>query len=230
MVMTIRPEVRRIASLRTMIEQVVAILKKHPLPKGYRYHLSGLPAIRVKIVEQMQREQARLIPVFALWFVFVLMIIYRQRRTAIVPLLAVGMGLIWLLGLLSALDQPFNLISNVLPLLLLVIGVSNSVHVINRYIEEVRRNSADRRRAAYTTISKMSVACLLASLTTAIGFLSIAVARSEAVRAFGWQTALGMLLLYVSTMRVLGLALPWLRERKTSGSTAELVKVASSFV
>jgi predicted RND superfamily exporter protein len=125
--------------------------------------------------------------------------------------------LIATVGLLAASGQSFNLISNILPLLLLIIGVSNSVHVVARYVQEVDDWPNDRRRATRETFAHMAVACLLASLTTAIGFLSIAAARSEVLQDFGWQAVLGMAMLYLSTMLVLGVALPWFRPKRRSG-------------
>ncbi len=211
---TVAPRVRKIELTRDVMQRIDRILKRHPIPAGYRLHLSGLPAIRADIVEHMQRDQLRLVPLMSLLFFVVMLVIFRHPVGAILPLVAVGVGLIATVGLLAALGQSFNLISNVLPLLLLIIGVSASVHVVARYVQEVEDSPDDRRRATHETITHMAVACLLASLTTAIGFLSIAVARSEVLRDFGWQAALGMAMLYVSTMLVLGVALPWFRPQR----------------
>jgi hypothetical protein len=211
MAVTVHEDVRKIELMREVMRNIDEILAEHPMPAGYRQHLSGLPAIRVDIVEHMQRDQRRLLPLVTILFIVVLTLTFWQPAGAVLPLTAVGVGLIATVGVLAVGGQSFNLVSNILPLLLLIIGVSNSVHVVSRFIQECQTYPDDRRKATRETMAHMAVACLLASLTTAIGFLSIAAARSEVLRDFGWQSALGMALLYVSTMLVLGVALPWFR-------------------
>jgi hypothetical protein len=59
------------------------------------------------------------------------------------PLFAVGQGLIWTFGAMAAWSQPLNIVSNILPCLLLINGVSNSIHVLTRYCG---RGRASRRQ------------------------------------------------------------------------------------
>lgn len=214
---TVSPPSRHIGPMSRAMSEIDDVLARHALPSGYKLHVTGLPAIRVDIVKQMQRDQATLLPAVSCMFLIVLLFVFRNFWAAVVPLLAIGVGTAWTVGALSAMGQSFNLISNVLPLLLLVIGVSNSVHIVSRYLEE-RRCVASPRVAARETLVHMSIACLLASLTTAIGFFSIVAARSEVLQAFGAQAASGMGLLFVSTIVVLGVALPWVKPNRGRSS------------
>ena len=95
-------------------------------------------------------------------------------------------------------------------MLLMVLGISNSVHIISRYAENSQR-LPDRQEAVQCTMRHMVVACLLTFLTTAAGFASLATAHSDVLRAFGWQATMGMILLYFAIVITLTAALPWLR-------------------
>ena len=117
--------------------------------------------------------------------------------------------------------QPVNILSNVLPVLILIIGVSNCVHVVARFAEEAELSPGDRAQATRRTMEHMTLACLLTLGTTAIGFGSLLAAKSYVLRMFGAQAAVGMLCQYVSIMLILGTMLPRLRPPRHSPLAAE---------
>lgn len=216
MVVITQPELQGVGPVQQLVREIRKILSQQPLPFGFRIHLTGLAVIRVEIVKEMQKDQATLVPMLGVWFFLVLTLVYRSPWTALLPLVAVGMGVVWLVGALTLMGQSFNIISNALPLLLLILGISSSVHVLGRYFEEIRRSPNDRHGASRETITYIAPACLLASFTTAVGFLSIVAARSASLKDFGWHAGLGMILLFISTMCVLGISLPWLTTRQAT--------------
>jgi len=203
----LKPHARDIRSLSAANQKLQQIIADSPPPPGYHVAVSGLPAIRVDIVENLKRDQQTLIPIVAVVFAVLLLGVFRRPAFAVLPLAAVGIGLGWTMGAFGLTGQAFNIVSNALPVLLLVIGVSNGVHVVSRYREEVAAAGGDRRLAAERTIEHTAAACMLATGTTAIGFLSLSVSNSDVLNAFGVQAAGGMALLYISAMLVLGAVL-----------------------
>jgi len=207
----IDPSQRTIASLAQVMREFRAAIAAEPLPDGYRLHIQGLPAMRTEVVEHLIRDQQRLVPLVVLLFFGLLVWMYRSAIAALGPLMAAGVGLVWTIALLASFHQSLNIVSNVLPVLLLIIGVSNCVHVMGRYGEEAHADPAGgRRNAAVTTIRHMMIPCLLTYFTTAIGFGSLYWGESPGLQAFGWQAALGMGVMYLSTILVLGVLLPLL--------------------
>ncbi len=203
LILTLDSQARDVVSMTEVTRSVKRILGDQPPPKGYRAFVTGLPALRVQIIQDLKREQLTQLPLVALLFVLLLFFIFRTVSGTLLPLLAVGLALSWTVGLMACLGWSFNLISNVLPVLLLIIGVSNSVHVYSRFLEEYDRRS-DVQVALRATLSHMSWACLLTTATTAIGFLSLCAANSDPLQEFGMEAALGMLLLYLSIIFGLG--------------------------
>jgi predicted RND superfamily exporter protein len=94
--------------------------------------------------------------------------------------------------------------------MLLINGVSNSIHVLTRYSEEARPEIS-RRDAGRRTIRQMLVACLGAFSTAAIGFYVLRTASSPVLQEFGTQTAMGLLFLYLTVILTLGSLLPYFR-------------------
>jgi len=224
------PERRDIESMDEMVGAVGGYLDEYPPPSGYRLHLAGFPAQRVDIVRQLRADLAFLIPVAGLVLFVALAIAYRCLSGALVPLLAVGAGVMWTAALLVLCGQTISIISSILPVLMLTIGMSNCVHVINCYGEH-RGDSPRRRLAAVRkTIAHMAPACLLTFLTTAIGFLSLTTTHSAVLTAFGWQAGIGMVFLYIGTILVSATMLPMFHPPKSSGRLAGPTSPTTRFV
>jgi predicted RND superfamily exporter protein len=209
---------RDIEGLRSAVGGVRDVLDADSLPAGYSVALCGLPALRVQVVEDLKRGQLWLVPFAGLAFLGVLVIGFRSWSGTFIPLLAVGAGLSWTVAGMVLAKESFGIINNILPVLLLTIGVSNCVHFVSRYGEEARKHSGDRLLATADTLRSMIPTCLLTYGTSAIGFLSLMAAKSSALCGLGWQACLGLLLCYISTIVVMGTLMPWFRAPRVSGS------------
>ena len=205
------PELQSLDAVRSAVRDVQQVLDEHPVPDGHRVRLTGLPYLRADTVNNMQADQRRLLPIAAVLYLFMLGVTFRRVSGSLLPLLAVGMGLAWTIGGLVLFGQTFNLISNILPILLLVIGVSNCVHIVADYGEVTPRVKGDRAESMRRVTQHMGFACLMSMLTTAVGFASLFNARSGALVSFGWQCAWGMACLYVTIICTLGSGLQFFR-------------------
>lgn len=203
----LEPEARDIEAMRAVVAAVEGALAARPAPAGYRVLLNGLPMLRVEVVDDLRRDQLTLMPLAGIVYLIALGILFRRVAEALLPLLAVGVGLSWTMATFSIMHESINLVTNVLPVLLLIIGVSSSVQIVSTYAEEAARYPGDLRTAARETVVKMTPACFLAAITTAIGFASLATARSILLRSFGWQAAIGVGYQYICTLIALGTAL-----------------------
>lgn len=211
MAVTFSANDRSLDSSRKIVGAVRHTLADIPLPEGYRTHLSGLPVLRVDVVDNLQADQSALLPLAGVIYFLVLMLMLRRMTGSLLLLGVVGMGMAWTLALMALTGSSFNLISNILPMLLMVLAVSDGVHVLSRYAEETALHPENRCTAAMRTIAHVGGACLLTFLTNAIGFLSLWTVHSEAIRAFALQSAVGMTCLYIAIMIALGVALPFFR-------------------
>lgn len=207
MALFLEPEARDIDAMREAVGDIQAAVARRPAPPGYCVHFTGLPVLRVEVVNNLRADQLTLMPLAAAVYLGVLGLMFRRVSGAVLPLLAVGIGLTWTMATFAAMGASVNLVTNVLPVLLLIIGVSSSVQIISCYAEEVAAGPDDLALAAWKAIVKMTPACLLAAITTAIGFASLATARSVLLSSFGWQAAIGVGYQYVCTLVALGAAL-----------------------
>jgi len=125
------------------------------------------------------------------------------RRWSDVGIVSAGLGLslLWMFGLIGwfgeaseALGHPLierSQFSNLLPILILALGIDDSLHVLHRYKEE-RKKGLECDEAASISLSRVGRAILLTSITTMAAFSANLVSDIAALRSFGIEAALGV--------------------------------------
>lgn len=217
----LKPQVQEIEDVEKAVAAVKLWVEKNPPPEGYAVIFSGVPNLRVKVVEDLRSEQLTQLPITGGVFLIVLFALFRRPSGVFLPLIAAGVAIVWTVAAMVLLGQHVHVINTMLPTLLFVIGMSDCVHIVTRYAEEHHATPGDAVGALKRTISHMGLACLLTSGTTAIGFLGLVVARSGLLRSFGWQAAMGCMLLYVSVIVFLGATMPLLKPAKRGALESE---------
>jgi hypothetical protein len=204
------------------IDAVDAWLDESPPPAGMRLHRAGLPHLRTAIVRHMMRDQRVLVPVTVLVCVILLFASFRWIPATALPLLAVGVCVVMIVGTMAWVGEPLTILSNVLPTLIIIIELSNAVHLITRWEEELRRmKRPDSREAAARALRTMAAACFLTSFTSAVGLGSLLVSETEMLRRFGGLAAAGTMLAYTVTIFLIPALLTYLRPPRALAATSE---------
>ncbi len=96
--------------------------------------------------------------------------------------------------------------SNLLPILILALGIDDSLHALHRYKEE-RKLGKSSKESAEESISRVGRAILLTSTTTIVAFLANLTSNIAALRSFGIEAGLGV----ASAFLLTGLWVPLVR-------------------
>ena len=163
----------------------------------YSIGYGGLPYIRAMTVDSMKRDQFILWPVVGVLYILALCILFRSFWQAILPLVSVGCVVLWAIAIMVWAGIPVTMINNTLPLLILVIGVTNGIYVLMRILDE-RKKGKDKKKALVDGVYRVALATFLTTTTTAVGFGSLAVARTTILNSFGVITAIAVMLVYVA--------------------------------
>jgi hydrophobe/amphiphile efflux-3 (HAE3) family protein len=198
----IRDDRQRADGLETIIAELETHLAAHPPPAGVRVHLGGLPFMRVDLVRSVGRDQAVLFPTAMLFVLLLLLLTFRWLPAVLLPLATVGLSAGMLVGLMGIVGEPLNIINNIVPILVLIMGVSEAVHFTNRYGEELTHHRS-RRDAARAALAEMLVPMFLTSFTSAVGFLSLVMSDVRLMARFGVTTAIGLMIAYLVTVTFL---------------------------
>ena len=154
-----------------------------------------------------------LIPV-ALMIIILFTVIFRSWQALIIPMLIIIMVVIWTMGLMAALNIDFNIMTYIIPTLLFIIGISDSVHFLVKYYGTLAVVK-DKREALYQTIEKIGTAIFLTSITTSIGFGSLLRSNILIVRQFGTMTAAGVIFAFILTITFLTAMIMLLKQTPT---------------
>ena len=215
--------------LAPIVDAVLTTVESRSRPLGVHAAVVGIPLARVLLVERLTADQLGFLPLCVLLFHVVLWIVFRDLRAVLVPLAAVLVSLLFTAALMAATAEPINIINNVLPTLLFVIGVSDAIHLVARYRQELVAG-VKQSLALEITVSHLGFACLLTSVTTAVGFASLAVGRLEILRRFGLYAAAGVLISYLATVILVPIVLSYLAPalRGRSRSVNERIERAAA--
>jgi len=154
-------------------------------------NVTGTPVQLLEYTELLKKsyEEAALYSLGAI--VLLVILHFRSLTSVLLSLLPVAIGSIWLGGLMGWFGIPFNP-ANIMTLpLVLGIGVTNGIHILNRFAEEQRANIL-----AHST----GKAVFVSGLTTIAGFGSLILAQHQGIRSLGYLMAAG-----VTTCMVAGL-------------------------
>ena len=194
--MKARDDVASMKQVKPVVQELRRILHEaedaHP---GARLHLLGPHAYRVTVVGVMISEELRFVPLTALVLFAVLWLMYRSVLGVLIPMGSVALGALWTAAAMALAGQEINIINTITATLILVIGVADAIHMMTRYGQE-RRAGRPRDEAARTTLNSVGLACLLTSLTTAVGFMTLGTAQLQILRSFGLFAALGVMLTF----------------------------------
>ena len=207
-------------------KRVDTIVHELEVPEGVKLSVGGLPHLWVEIVDRMASDQRVLIPLTLVVCMLFLWVSFRWWPATLLPIVAVAITAVLALGGMAAAHEPLNVLNNIVPPLLIIIGVSDSIHLIGRYREELRAGNT-RLTATQKTMKAMTVACLLTSVTTSVGLASLLVSRTETLQRFGVSAAAGVLIAYVVTILFLPAAILFVKAPASSGNSGAEEKPSS---
>ena len=152
------------------------------------------------------------------------LVIFRRPSAILIAVSGPTVGVAWTLGWMELLGLTGNELSKIiLPVMVLMIGFTDGVHLVVQLRQERARGAA-RDAAVVTAISHVGTACLLTSVTTAIGFASLLLADSEMVQGFGRVCALGVSVSFVAVVLTIPLlSMSWFGRRLHIGFEKDLV-------
>ncbi len=219
---------RAMKDLRTSLEELEAL-------EGVELHVGGLPYLRSVIVQKMREDNLRLIPLTVLVCLLLLSISFRWLAGVLLPLGAVAITAIITVGGMGLFGEPMNILNNVIVPLLIIIGISDATHLIQRYRDEVDSDEAEtRKHAGQRTVKAIAVAVLLTSATTAVGLASLVVSKTVMLRHFGVTAGIGVMVSYVVIITFVPAILTWVtppkRESIRRERTSMFTTVTSSMV
>ena len=177
------------ADVTTLTRQVTDLVDEYR--DRYTFYLSGIHYLSQSLSASMSGDLVRLLPIVILVIVLVLYGSFRSLRGVWIPLLVVGLSVIWVFGLMSLVGAPVTAVSFLLPVLLLAIGIAYGIHILS-HVDECSRSEADKRDAILHAMNGIHTPVWMTGLTTVAGFMALATSFLPVLRSFGLAGGIGV--------------------------------------
>ncbi len=179
-----------------------AVAPPDALPADTRVYYGGMPFLIFNMTLLITNNLYVLVPLMVFVLVLILFIGFRHWAGIVFPLLVVLISDIWLVGLMGVFGYNFDLLTGIIPVLLLALGSADGIHLLKRYFER-RRTGENAREASRLVFQDMGKPIVLTTITTMVGFASLVVSDFSVIKQFGLLAALGVLLALVITLTLL---------------------------
>ena len=161
----------------------------------------GGPHLSEEITNLIMKDMATLLPIAMVVLLIMLVISMGSLNGAVLPFITSVLSIFYTLGFMGATNLPFNLLTFIIPILVIVIGSTEDVHILSEYMEVVK-HTGNKNMAITYMARAVGTAILLTSLTTFLGFLSIAINKITVLIQFGLVAGFAMLINPVTTCLV----------------------------
>lgn len=188
--------------------EVEKILAEFARP-GRTFRLGGVPMVRRDYVALIVGDGTIFFPLCFLLLTLVLVVIFRNVSGVLITVAVLVSAVIWALGLMAMMGARMNFLANMMPVLVVIAGASDSLHIILHYYEEFGR-CGDRALALRRTVRELAFACFLTSFTTALGFLTLVTTNITLIQEFGVYTGVGIVFAFVISILGIPVVLSWL--------------------
>ena len=186
------PEPYRIA----MVDAVKRVLDEYPSVRGYS--LAGTSVVNAELNRASQRDGIRFYLLVTVFIVVATYLSLRTWRDLVVVLAVVTAAALPPMAALALLKIPYNMVTIMLPPILITLSVCDVVHVINAFHFERRRLGP--APAIIKAIDNIWTPCLWTSIVTVAGFLSLAASTVFPIWQLGVFAAIGLCLAWLITM------------------------------
>ena len=203
------PELNNYDDRQIILTQIYDVLEV--LGAQHEFHYSGFPYIRNAYVNLLRVETVRYVFLSSLVILLVLLWLFRSVRGVVLPLVTVYLGVSVTVAIQMLFRSPIDVLSSTIAAIILVVGVADSMHLLVKYFNGLGEGLS-KREAIRKMVVRLGAATFLTSLTTAIGFGTLATSAVVPMMRFGLFTAVGVMVTFVISLVLITVVLLWTPE------------------
>jgi uncharacterized protein len=209
MLVSVKKEVMNSPKRVAMAQSLVDAGKKFTDKTNIELHYAGLPFIRTVVASALKREMNIFLIASAVVTGIIMFVFFRSFRAVIFSMLIIGILVVWTLGTLEICGFKITLLSGLIPPVIVTIGVTNAIYLLNKYHLEYARRK-DKKEAIKGVVQKMGLAMFLTNLTVAIGFFTLLATDITILREFGIVAGINIMALFFVSLIMIPSVLYWL--------------------
>jgi uncharacterized protein len=185
-----------------VINDLIPLIKNFEEKTGVTVYTSGMPYIRTlnsqSIIDEIGLFIGAALFVTSLIFFF----FFRSWRATFISMCTVIIGVMWAFGFLGLMHYEITVLTALIPPLIIVIGIPNCIFLINKYQQEIKLHG-NQAKSLQRVIAKVGNATLMTNLTTASGFATFILVKSELLSEFGIVASINIVAIFLLSLLII---------------------------
>ncbi len=194
--LTMDPKYLNSSRRQAVMGDILAHAQRFEKTTGIKLHYAGLPYVRSTMTSKVASEMKFFTILAMIVTGITLLVFFRTWSAVVFPLLVVGVTVIWCIGSIVLLGYKINLLTGLIPSIIVVIGIPNCTYLLSRYHYDFRK-SGNQMLAMTRVIRKIGLVTLMNNTTTAIGFVVFCFTDIAILYQFGLVATLNIFAAFI---------------------------------
>ncbi len=183
------------ADLKAFLDATREVLyERHPGWRGtIGIEFFGAPVEAIAEADQLRSDAKQTAALSTALILVLFLAVFRRPEALVFTLLPAGLAVLWTMGATALVVGRLTQVTATFAAILIGLGVDYSVHIYNRFLEEVRLG-ASLNDAVVTSLSATSASNAAATMTTALAFFAMTATSFLGFRELGLVLGMGTLM------------------------------------
>ena len=182
-----------------VFNKLQTLLKKEAKRSGYKFYLTGIPAVTASLVTISQSDAMILMPLAVVVVVTFLFLIFRSVLGILVPSIVVVFTFLTVLSIQVLLGYKLNNFTVNIPSFITAIAIADAMHLYLAWVY-YKLKGKKTKEALTQALSSNFVPMALTSFTTAVGFATLGQSAIEPIATLGIAITSGAVLAFILTV------------------------------
>ena len=190
------------------------------------FHITGMPVAQDVFGVEMFKQMAISAPMAMILIYLIMWFFFKKAVFVTSPMIVAMISVIVTMGLLVVTGNVIHIMSSMIPIFIMPIAVLDGVHILSDFYDRYPRIK-DKRETLKHVMSELHKPMLFTTITTAVGFASLALTPIPPVQVFGVFVAIGVILAWFFTITMIPAYIMLMSDKSLAmhGSTSDQVDI-----
>jgi uncharacterized protein len=174
------------------------LIKKHD-HSGLEFHITGWGPVSHAFERATYSDITLVVPILLALIAIVLFFIFNSWVGVVLPLAMTFIGIGMATGIAGYLGVSFNIVTSMLPVIMLAVSMADSIHLLTSY-RSMLSQSSNKWRALSLTLNKNLRPTILTTLSTGIGFFCLLSTDLVPISQLGIVAGIGVVIAWLLTI------------------------------
>lgn len=196
---------------KSNVEDVIKIKKYYGTVEGELsdYEILGTYMLLADMKTVIEKHVPAAVLFAFIAVLLVMLVLYRSLKTSLTVIMPLSIGLLWMILVAFVAGLKMNVFNMVVIPTVVGIGIDSAIHIYHRFRKEGVQNMD-------VTLKNTGGAVLFSSLTTFVGFASVALAQHRGLHSIGVAASIGIITVTIANLIFFPSFLKLLQSRRSA--------------